>query len=211
MHAQRSPDVHLDVVGDVHETVAGVLFEHPVDLDLVAAGDDVAVVVRDADLGAVELAGAHGPAFGVLEHGLGTQLERMRPFDPLARRERPIAQGLLGLGRIEHAEQRRPGGEVDVEFAVVLGGRAEAELVLVGVADGELVMIVVAEEVPEVDRERVVAGRIGIVVRLEIDVDETPVVAVGAIVGRGVDDGGERGVALRALPSSTRIGAWRVA
>ena len=53
VHAQRPPDVHLDVVGDVHEAVAGVLLEHSVDLDVVASGDDVAVVVRDADLGAV--------------------------------------------------------------------------------------------------------------------------------------------------------------
>ena len=81
MHAQTPPDVHLDLVGDVHETVAGVFLEHSVDLDPVAAGDDVAVVVRDTDLGAVELAGALGPAFGVLEHRLRAQLERMCPFD----------------------------------------------------------------------------------------------------------------------------------
>ena len=61
VHAKPPPDVHLDLVGDVHEAVAGVLVEQPADLDLVAAGDDVAVVVRGADLDAVELAGAHGP------------------------------------------------------------------------------------------------------------------------------------------------------
>ena len=178
MHTQRPPDVQLDVVGDVHEAVAGVLLEHSVDLDLVAAGDDVAVVVRDADLGAVELAGAVGPAFGVLEHRFRAQLERMCPFDPLARGERPVAGPLLGLGRVEHAEQRRPGGEVDAELVVLLGGRAEAELVLVGVAAGKIV-IVVAEHVPEADRVRAVAGGIGIVVRPAAD------------VGRGVDGAGK--------------------
>ena len=141
------PDVHLDIVGDVHEAVARVLLEHPVDLDLVAAGDDVAVVVRDADLGAVEHAGTLGPAFGVLEHRLRAQLERMCPFDSLARGEGPVVRRRLGLGRIEHGEQRRPGGEVDAELVVLLGGRAEAELVLVGAPDGQLV-IVVAEIVP---------------------------------------------------------------
>ena len=190
-----------------------MLLEHSVDLDVVASGDDVAVVVRDPDLGAVELAGALGTALGVLEHRLGPQLERMRPFGPFGRGEGSIARPLLGLGRIEHAEQRRPRGAVDVEIAVVLGGRAEAEFVLAGVASGEHVILGVIEIVPEVDGKRVVAGRIGIVVRLEVNVDETQVVpvAVGAVVGRGVDDDGERGVALRALPSSTRIGAGRVA
>ena len=196
MHAQRPPDVDLDVVGDVHEAVAGVLLEHPVDLDLVAAGDDVAVVVREADLGAVELAGALGPALGVVEHRLGPQLERMRPFDPPARGEGPIARRRLGLGRIEHAEQRRPGGEVDAELAVLLGGRAGAELMLVAV-----------------EKIVIVAGRIGIVVRLEADVDGTPVVpdAVGAVGGPQVDEVGERAVAPCAPPSGARIGAGLVA
>ena len=75
-----------------------MLLEHPVDLDLVAAGDGVAVVVGEADLGAVELAGALGSALGVLEHRLGAQLDRMRPCDPLPRGEGPIARRLLGLG-----------------------------------------------------------------------------------------------------------------
>ena len=179
MHAQTPPDVHLDLVGDVHETVARVFLEHSVDLDVVAAGDDVAVVVRDADLGAVELAGALGPAFGVLEHRLRAQLERMCPFDPFVRGEGPVARRLLGLGRVEHAEQRRPGGEVDAELAVVLRGRVEVELVPVGAPDGKLVIFVVAENVPEADRERAVAGGIGIVVRPAAD------------VGRGVDDAGK--------------------
>ena len=178
MHTQRPPDVQLDLVGDVHEAVARVLLEHSVDLDLVAAGDDVAVVVRDADLGAVELAGTLGPAFGVLPHGLGAELERMRPSDPFDRGEGPVVRRHLGLGRIEHGEQRRPRGEVDAEFVVLLGGRAEAELVLVGAPDGKLV-IVVAENVPEGDRERAVAGGIGIVVRPAAD------------VGRGVDGAGK--------------------
>ena len=102
--------------------------------------------------------------------------------EPLARGEGPVVRRLLGLGRVEHAEQRRPGGEVDAELVVLLGGRAEAELVLVGVADGKLV-IVVAGNIPEVDRERAVAGGIGIIVRPAAD------------VGRGVDDAGKRVVA----------------
>ena len=88
-----------------------------------------------------------------------------------------VARRPLGVGRVEHAEQRRPRGEVDVELGVLLGGRAKPELVLVGVAAGKIV-IVVAENVPEVDRERAVAGRIRIVVRPAAD------------VGRGVDDAG---------------------
>ena len=197
------PDVHLDVVGDVHEAVARVLLEHPVDLDLVAAGDDVAVVVREADFDAVELAGALGPALGVLEHRLGPQLERMGLLDPLGRGKGPIARPLLGLGRIEHAEQRRPRGEVDVELGEVLGSPAEAQRVPVVVAVGKIVIVVV-ENVAEGNRERVVAGQIGIVVRLEADVDEAPVVpaAVGAVVGREVNDDGKRVLA----PC-----AWRVA
>ena len=179
MHAQRPLDVHLHLVGDVHEAVAGVLLEHPVDLDLVAAGDDVAVVVREADLGAVELAGALGPAFGVLPHGLGAKLERMGLLDPLARGEESIVRRRLGLGRIEHVEQRRPGGEVDAEFAEIVGDWANAQRVLVGVADGKFV-IVVAERVPEAKGKRGVTGRIGIVVRIEAD------------VGRGVDGAGDR-------------------
>ena len=158
VHVQRPPDVQLDLVGDVHEAVAGVLVEHPVDLDLVSAGDDVAVVVRDADLGAVEFAGAFGAAFGILEHRLRTQLERMRPFHPFGRGEGPVARRRLGLGRIEHAEQRRPGREVGAEFAEVPGDRVDAQRVLAGVAAGMLVIVVVAKSIPEVDRERVVAG-----------------------------------------------------
>ena len=207
----RPPDVHLDLVGDVHEAVARVLLEHPVDLDLVAAGDDVAVLVREADFGAVELAGALGPAFAVLEHRLGPQLERMGLLDSLGRGERPIARPLLGLGRVEHAEQRRPGGEVDVELAEVLAARAEAQRVLAGVAVGKIVIVVVAN-VPEGNRERIVAGRIGIVVRLEAGVDGAPVVpvAVGAVVGREVDDDGKRVLAPCALHLGARIGARRV-
>ena len=85
-------------------------------------------------------------------------------------------------------------------------------LVDVGVGVGKIV-IVVAENVPEVDRERVFVGRIGIVVRLEADVDETPVVpdAVGAGVGPQVDEVGERAVAPGAPPSGARIGARLVA
>ena len=154
MHGERPPDVRLDLVGDDHEAVSGVLVEHPVYLDLVAPGDDVAVVVGEADLGAVELAGALGAAPGVLEHRLGAQLERMGLFGPLGRGEGPVVRRHLGLGRVEHAEQRRPGREVDVELAKVLGGRAEAELVLVAV---EKIVIVPAESVHEVDRERAVA------------------------------------------------------
>ena len=179
VHVQRPPDVQLDLVGDVHEAVAGVLVEHPVDLDLVSAGDDVAVVVRDADLGAVEFAGAVGAAFGILEHRLRTQLERMRPFHPFGRGEGPVARRRLGLGRIERAEQRRPGREVGAELAEVPGDRVDAQRVLAGGAAGMLVIVVVAKSIPEVDRERVVAGRIGIVVR------------IGADVGRGVDDAGK--------------------
>ena len=193
MHAQLPPDVHLDIVSNVHEAVARMLLEHPVDLDLVAAGDDVVVVVRDADLGAVDLTSAHGPALAVLEHRLGPQLERMDLLDPLGRGKGPIARPLLGLGRIEHAEQRRPRGEVDVEFGEVLAARAEAQRVPIGVAVGKVVIVVV-ENVPEGGREPVVAGRIGIVVRLKAGVDEAPVipVAVGAFVGREVNDNGKR-------------------
>ena len=49
MHVQRPPDVQLDLVGDVHEAVAGVLVEHPVDLDLVSAGDDVSGPTSDVE------------------------------------------------------------------------------------------------------------------------------------------------------------------
>ena len=195
VHGERPPDVHLHIVGDDHEAMTRMLVEQPADLDCVAPGDDVAVVVGEADLGAVELAGALGAAPGVLEHGLGAQLERMRPFDTLGRGEGPVARRRLGLGRIEHAEQRRPRGEVDAELAVLLGGRVEAELALVGVADGKLVIFVVAENVPDVDRERVAAGRIGIVVPIEADVDEVQVPVVVHC----------------ALPPSAWIGAWRVA
>ena len=157
-----APDVHLDLVGDVHEALARVLVEHPVDLDCVAPGDNLAVLVREADLGAVERAGAHSPARGVLEHRLRAELERMGPLDPLARGEGSVVRGRLGLGRIEHAEQRREGGEVDTEIAVVHGRRAQAEPVLVSLAHGKIViLVVVADNVPEADRERVVVGRIG--------------------------------------------------
>ena len=92
VHGERPLDVHLDLVGDDHEAVPGVLVEHPVDLDCVAPGDDVAVVVRGADLDTVEFAAAYRPAFAVLEHGLGPQLERMSLLGSLARREGLVAR-----------------------------------------------------------------------------------------------------------------------
>ena len=170
VHGERPSDVHLNVVGEDHEAVAGVLVEHPVDLDLVAAGDDVAVVVGEADLGAVEGAGALGSACGVLEHRLGAQLERMRSFDAIGRREGPIVGKLLGLGRVEKPEQRRPGGELDAEFiesAEVLGRCAEADLVRVGVAGEKIVILAVTDHVPVAARERVVPARFAAVARFE--------------------------------------------
>ena len=171
MHAKRPPDVHLDIVGDDHEAMAGVLVERPVNLDIVAARDDVAVVVRGADLGAVELAGALGSACGELEHRLGAQLERMQPFDAIGRREGSIVGKLLGLRRVEKPKQRRPGGDVDAELigrTEFLGVCAEAELVLVGVAGEKIVILAVAGHVPPVAaRERVVPGRLAAVARFE--------------------------------------------
>ena len=201
LHAQRPLDGHFDLVGDHHEAAAGVLVECLVDFDLVASGDDVAVVVAETDLGAVERAGALGAARGKLEHRLGPQLERMRPFHPFGRCKRPVARRRLGLGRVEHPEQRRPGGEFDVEVAVSLGARSEVELEL----------IVVAEVVAEVDRERVWAVHVGIVALIEVDPSETPdvTVTVRADVRLGADGVGNRTVALGALTSVIRIGTWR--
>ena len=173
------------------------------------AGDDVAVVVGVADLGAVERAGALRPALGVVEHRLGAQLERVRRFDPLGRGEGPIVRSRLGLGPVEHVEQRRPRGEVDAEFAEVSGTRVEAGLVQVGGARRQHVFLVVAERVPEVDGERVVTNRIGIVAWIKAGIDEVAVVPVA--VGRGVNAAGERVVTFHVVPSKCRIGAWRSA
>ena len=208
MHGERPPDIRLDLVGDDYEAVAGVLVEHPVDLDRVAPGDDVAVVVGVADLGAVERAGALGTAFGVVEHRLGAKLERMRLLCPFGRSEGPVTGRHLGLGRVEHAEQRRPGGAIDAECAELSGARVEAQCVLAGIADDKLVIVVVAGELPEADCERVVAARIGRAVPREIGVDEAPVVPV---VGCGVGDDGGRAVVPGARPSRLRDGASRFA
>ena len=178
VHGERPPDVRLHLVGDDHETMTRMLVEHPVDLDCVAPGDDVAVVVGVADLRAVERAGAQGSAPGVLEHRserLGPQLERVCPFDAFARAEGPVARSGLALGRIEHAEQRRPGRAVDVELAEVPGAHAEAELLLAGVADGALVFIIVGNRVPEAIGEGGGGVRMEIVAWIEADVDEAPV------------------------------------
>ena len=184
------------------------LVEHPVDLDRVAPGDDVAVVVAEADLGAVERAGALGAAPGVLEHRLRPQLQRVRTFNSLARGEGPVAGRRLGLGRVEHAEQRRPGGKVDIELAEAPGARAEAQRVLVGASGRALVLVV--EIIPEVDRIRDVDRHIGTVARIAADVGGTPEVAV-AVVGRGVDGAGDGIVTLPALPSSPHFGTRRAA
>ena len=81
---------------------------------------------------------------------------------------------VLGLGRTEHAEQRRPGGDIGIRRAVLLGGSVEAGLVLASVADGELVILIIAEIIPEVVRDRVVAVPIGIVVRMSRSTSAEP-------------------------------------
>ena len=107
------------------------------------------LLVGQPDLGALERAGAHGAARGVVEHRLGAELERVRSFHPVGGGEGPVVRGRLRLGRIEHREQRRPGRDVDAE---VLGARAGAHRAPVAV--GKFVRVV-AERVLEVDQGRV--------------------------------------------------------
>ena len=86
--------------------------ERPVNLDIVAARDDVAVVVRGADLGAVELAGVRwAPRAAYWSIDSARQLERMQPLrrHPAGVKGRSSGK-LLGLGRVEKPKQRRPGG-----------------------------------------------------------------------------------------------------
>ena len=218
MHAHRPPHVHLDLVGDDHEAVPGVLVEHPVDRDRVAPGDDVAVVVGETDFGAVEASGALGPALGVLAHRLGAQLERMGAVGSLGRFERPVVVGRLFLHPIERVEQRRPGGGVGVGRVGFPGARSEAGPGLVGIAVEPVVVvivvvIVVVEGVPGVDRERVVARRIGSVDRFGAGVDEVPVVPdeVGAVPGGEAEGERDRSTAPCALSERVRIGARRLA
>ena len=149
---------------------------------------------------AVEPAGALGPAFGVKEHRLGAQLECVPPFDTLGRGERPVAWTHFGLGRVEHVVQRRPGGELDAEFAQVPVNRTDAERIRAGVGE----RVIVAVNVPDAGRVRGGGGRIAVIARTVSRLDDAHGVSVG-VGGRFCADGG------RTVVSRAPIGGWRIA